>query len=312
MTEHTDTAPTPLPTPLDVIQVGPVMQTRSQVHLQAALAKAQGTIKPVEEDGFDSFKKSRYSSESAVRRSINEAFSRLGLSILQWWTLAPHVSKDMLQRVQVTTRVCHASGEWCQTTSDIPVERTKGNTLAQDIGRAVTYGCRYSLGRVAGTYTGDPIADSTVENPPEDVQIKKSREEWRNGSPGQARATEERWRQEKAETSRQRTEWLNNLLASHDLDRAALDAFLHAQEWGARIQKWPRHWLQFLSVLIPAMRTAEFDFPEVSIWLGGATPLGRMNDAHLADVARAIRADGWAQEVREVNRQALGQPPAAR
>lgn len=297
----TDTKPTP--SELDIIQVGPVWQTRSQVRLQAAMAKAQGTIKPVEEDGFDSFKKAKYSTEGALRRSVNEALPPLGLSVSQWFdTGREEVKNQVLNHIDITTRVAHSSGEFTQFTTRIPIESTKGNSFLQDVGRAFTYGARYALGRVIGTYSGDPLSDSTVEQPPEPVRLKRDSAAWR----GDTAAVEKHERNEDAATAQRRNEWLNKLVSDHDLSREGLDNFLRAQEWGPKIHRWRENHLRFLAVLIPAMRQAEVDFAEVAIWLGGAAPLGRMNDDNLADVARSIRADGWANSVRQVNRQALG------
>ncbi len=107
--------------------------------LAAALAIAQGQIKPALKDADNPFFKSKYADLASIWEAIREPLSKNGLSVPQF------VENDG-EFVTVTTMLCHKSGQWLS--GSISLKPAKGD--AQAAGSAATYGRRYGLSAIVG------------------------------------------------------------------------------------------------------------------------------------------------------------------
>lgn len=108
--------------------------------LAAALAAAQGEIRPALKDANNPAFNSKYADLSAVFDAVRPALTKHGLSVFQ----LPEHSDDAL--LHLTTRVMHKSGQWIEGTASIPV----GKVNAHGYGSAITYLRRYCLSAALG------------------------------------------------------------------------------------------------------------------------------------------------------------------
>lgn len=127
-----------------------MQQSETIASLAAALAKAQATIEGARKDsenpGFKQGGKAiRYADLSSVWEACREQLVTNGLSIVQF----PGEMVD--NRMQMTTQLCHESGEWMRATLSIPLSKVD----AQGYGSAVTYARRYALAAVVGVCPED-------------------------------------------------------------------------------------------------------------------------------------------------------------
>lgn len=122
------------------------MKTSEQINeISKALATAQGLIRAAEEDSKNPHYKSSYSSLTAVWDAIRVPLSSNGISVVQDVTLSDGC-------VAVTTRLCHASGQWIDCGPMlIPIVKRD----AHGVGSAATYAKRYSLCATVGVVSGD-------------------------------------------------------------------------------------------------------------------------------------------------------------
>ena len=117
------------------------MKTSEQIdQISKAMSIAQGEMKPASKSTVNPFFKSTYSSLAQVMDSIREPFAKNNLCVFQ------DVSSTE-SGVAVSTRVCHASGQWIEF-GPMLVPLTKKD--AQSVGSATTYGKRYSLSAAVG------------------------------------------------------------------------------------------------------------------------------------------------------------------
>lgn len=117
------------------------MKTSEAINdLAAALAQAQGEIKGAIKDSANPFFKSSYADLASVWEAIRAPFSENGLSVIQ--ATEPTDGEEVI----VTTRVMHASGQWYEFTTTIPVSKAD----AQGYGSALTYARRYGLAAATG------------------------------------------------------------------------------------------------------------------------------------------------------------------
>ena len=117
------------------------MKTSENINeISKAMSLAQGEMKPASKSTVNPFFKSTYSSLAQVVDSIREPFAKNSLCFFQ------NVSSTE-NGVEVSTRVCHASGQWIEF-GPMVVPLTKKD--AQSVGSATTYGKRYSLSAAVG------------------------------------------------------------------------------------------------------------------------------------------------------------------
>ena len=128
------------------------MNTSEQINeLAAALCKAQGQMVGAAKAADNPFFKSRYSDLASVMEAIRKPFADNGLSFIQ----APAFSDG---RVAITTRIMHSSGQWIESTLDVPVAKND----AQAVGSAISYGKRYALQSMAGVPSIDDDGEAAV------------------------------------------------------------------------------------------------------------------------------------------------------
>jgi hypothetical protein len=106
----------------------------------AALAVAQGEMKPAVKDATNPHFKSKYADLASVFEAIRIPFAKAGLSVLQEVGNADG-------GVTVSTRVVHKTGQWMEFG---PLYVPAGKQDAQGLGSAATYARRYSLASALG------------------------------------------------------------------------------------------------------------------------------------------------------------------
>lgn len=134
--------------------------------LAAALAKAQGVMKPAIKSAKNPFFKSSYADLGAVMDVIQKPFADNGLAVIQ----GPFNLGD--GRIVLRTRLLHSSGQWIESAL-IAEAKDMG---PQAIGSVVTYLRRYGVSAMAGVSTEDddgegaerpePTRDATAARPP--------------------------------------------------------------------------------------------------------------------------------------------------
>lgn len=110
--------------------------------LAAALAQAQGRMKPAKMDGRNPHYGSRYATLASLIESIRIPFAEAGLAVVQG------ANEDG----GIDTTILHASGEWI-TFRGIPMRPAKDDP--QGIGSAMTYARRYGLAAAVGQVGDD-------------------------------------------------------------------------------------------------------------------------------------------------------------
>lgn len=130
-----------------------MLQTSESVTaLSAALAKAQARVKGAAKDSTNPHFKSRYADLASIWDACREALTANGLSIVQ----APS-SDDA--GAYVTTRLCHASGEWMESTVGVPL----ATPTAQALGSVITYLRRYALAAMVGVAPEDDDGQAATD-----------------------------------------------------------------------------------------------------------------------------------------------------
>ena len=142
-----------LGTPQDLKLNGRVEMNTSETisKLAEALSLAQGQMTGAKKSSANPFFKSKYSDLSSVVEAISKPFADNGLSFIQ----SPGFDGE---RVTVTTRIMHKSGEWIEGTTVLPP--TKND--AQGYGSAITYAKRYGLQGMAGVPSVDDDGNEAV------------------------------------------------------------------------------------------------------------------------------------------------------
>jgi hypothetical protein len=116
-----------------------VNQSENITDLAGALAKAQAEIRNPAFDSTNPHFKNRYASLASHVDAVRAALPKHGLSVVQF------VETPDAQRVTVTTRILHASGQWIESC----VGCASGGKV-QELGSAVTYLRRYALAAIVG------------------------------------------------------------------------------------------------------------------------------------------------------------------
>jgi len=125
-------------------------------HVAEALAKAHTEISSIERDGKNPHFKSRYATLDQILESVRPILAKNGLIIVQ---SSDDGSEDH-KYINVKSAVIHLSGEWIETSVQIPVSKND----AHGLGSALTYGRRYSLGALLAisTQEGDDDGNAAV------------------------------------------------------------------------------------------------------------------------------------------------------
>ena len=129
--------------------------------LAASLSKAQSSIEGAVKGKVNPAFKSKYADLSSVWEACREALTDNGLSVVQ----SPGPVAD--GRMELTTMLLHASGEWMRGTLTIPL----GKVDAQAYGSATTYARRYALAAFVGVSPEDDDGNAASQHrapPPAD------------------------------------------------------------------------------------------------------------------------------------------------
>lgn len=149
------------------------MKTSENINeISKAMSLAQGEMKPASKSTVNPFFKSTYASLSQVMDSIREPFAKNNLCIFQDVQSTDH-------GISVSTRVCHASGQWIEF-GPMEVPLTKKD--AQGVGSATSYGKRYSLSAAVGVVS-DVEDDDGEGAMPKDRDSKARKEPKPDASP---------------------------------------------------------------------------------------------------------------------------------
>jgi len=134
------------------------MKQSDQINeLLTALSKAQGMIKGASANSVNPHFKSKYADLSSVWEACRDALSQNGLSIIQF----PCEFSD--NRMFLTTRIGHSSGQWLEQTMSSPVDKP----TPQGIGSVLSYMRRYALSSVVGISQLDDDANEANIAPKE-------------------------------------------------------------------------------------------------------------------------------------------------
>lgn len=150
-----------------------MLHSESIKELAAALAKAQGMIKPALKDQANPFFKSKYADLASVWEACREALSTNGLAVIQG-SVTPYDAngEPIGHMVQVETMIVHSSGEWISSV----ISMTPSKFDPQSILATVTYARRGSLAAMCGVAPEDddgnqssgrsvPVATTTPGEP---------------------------------------------------------------------------------------------------------------------------------------------------
>ena len=108
-----------------------------------ALVSAQKEIKFAVKDSTNPHFKSKYANINSVIDAVKKPLNDNGIAILQ--SLSP--SDD--NKLHLTTRLIHSSGEWIEDTAVCPLQKQD----CQGLGSAVSYIRRYSLSAFLSLYS---------------------------------------------------------------------------------------------------------------------------------------------------------------
>lgn len=113
--------------------------------LATAMAAAQAEMKAAEMNAKNPFLKNNYADLGSIIEAIRPATAKHGISFTQM----PSFDGE---KVSVDTIIMHASGQWLRSTLTLAIEGEKGLSLAQVMGKAITYLRRYGLSAMFGVY----------------------------------------------------------------------------------------------------------------------------------------------------------------
>lgn len=120
--------------------------------LSAAQGEVEGAVKGRKNDHFHS----KYADLAAVWDACREALTKHGLAVIQ----SPGPCAD--GRMEMTTMLAHASGEWMRGTLTIPL----GKADAHGYGSAVTYSRRFALAAFVGVAPEDDDGNAAAASAP--------------------------------------------------------------------------------------------------------------------------------------------------
>lgn len=125
-----------------------------------ALANAQGEAKDVQKSkqGYGY----KYATLESILSMLRPILAKHKLSVLQ-----SHGNEE--NRITVTTRLMHSSGEWLEDTGGVEFQLLKGMNNAQSVGSAITYLRRYQISAFMNI-TSDEDVDGEIDT----AQAKKN------------------------------------------------------------------------------------------------------------------------------------------
>jgi hypothetical protein len=133
-----------------------IEQSESIANLAASLSKAQAAIEGAVKGKVNPAFKSKYADLASVWDACREALTDNGLSVVQ----SPgHLHEG---RMEMTTMLLHASGEWMRGSLTIPL----GKVDAQAYGSATTYARRYALAAFVGVSPDDDDGNAATKAKP--------------------------------------------------------------------------------------------------------------------------------------------------
>jgi len=144
--------------------------------LAKSMALAQSEVENPVASSDNPFYSSKYADLASVLNMTRKIFSKHGISIIQH----PGYRDNM---VQVTTVICHSSGQWMSSTICAPAFKADKFGVqkpvdTQSIGSAITYCRRYALAAVTGVAQddddGNKASGKTKENPDNQYENKQN------------------------------------------------------------------------------------------------------------------------------------------
>lgn len=151
-----------------------IERSESIKELAAALAKAQGQLRPAAKDAVNPHFKSKYADLGAVWEACREPLTANGLSVIQ----APADAEP--GRLALTTFLLHSSGEYLSTTYSMKLAQD----TAHGAGSALTYLRRYALASLVGVVADeDDDGNSATVQPPQRQQVRPAAAQPRQSAP---------------------------------------------------------------------------------------------------------------------------------
>jgi hypothetical protein len=138
-----------------------IEQSESIAALAASLSKAQASVEGAVKGKINPAFKNKYADLASVWDACREALTENGLSVIQ----SPGPIAD--GRMEMTTMLLHASGEWVRGSLTIPL----GKVDAQAYGSATTYARRYALAAFVGVAPDDDDGNAAAKAKPTASQI---------------------------------------------------------------------------------------------------------------------------------------------
>ena len=131
------------------------MKTSESIkQIAEALVSAQKEIRFAVKDSTNPHYKSKYANINSVIDAVKAPLNNNGIAILQ--SLSP--SDD--NKLHLTTRLIHSSGEWIEDTAVCPIQKQD----PQGLGSAISYIRRYSLSAMCAVYADDDDGQSAALN----------------------------------------------------------------------------------------------------------------------------------------------------
>lgn len=122
------------------------MKTSESIkQIAEALVSAQKEIRFAVKDSTNPHYKSKYANINSVIDAVKAPLNNNGIAILQ--SLSP--SDD--NKLHLTTRLLHSSGEWIEDTAVCPIQKQD----PQGLGSAISYIRRYSISSLCALYADD-------------------------------------------------------------------------------------------------------------------------------------------------------------
>jgi hypothetical protein len=133
------------------------METSVEIaKLAEALSKAQASVEGAVKGKVNPAFRTKYADLASVWDACREALTTNGLSVIQ----SPGPISD--GRMEMTTMLLHASGEWVRGSLTIPL----GKVDAQSYGSATTYARRYALAAFVGVAPDDDDGNAASKAKP--------------------------------------------------------------------------------------------------------------------------------------------------
>jgi hypothetical protein len=131
------------------------MKTSESIkQIAEALVSAQKEIRFAVKDSTNPHYKSKYANINSVIDAVKAPLNNNNIAILQ--SLSP--SDD--NKLHLTTRLLHSSGEWIEDTAVCPIQKQD----PQGLGSAISYIRRYSISSLCALYADDDDGQSAALN----------------------------------------------------------------------------------------------------------------------------------------------------